>query len=247
MAPAPAVHEWASFEDPEEDRTWLVDVSFLASPWRCIYGEGCRGVLTSAAPELEEGCCSYGAHFTGEQDLVRVERASERLTAEQWQHRAAGRRRGISRRSGDALVTRMVAGACIFLNRPGFAGGPGCALHRAAVDHAERPLEWKPDVCWQLPLRREDFTDAHGHVISSLGPWERRHWGAGGEEFAWWCTESREAFTAASPVYRSMAAELTEMVGPDIYAMIADYLDRRSAVLLPHPVLRRRPARAGTR
>ena len=30
--------------------------------------------------------------------------------------------------------TRVVDGACIFLNRPGFAGGAGCALHLAAAD-----------------------------------------------------------------------------------------------------------------
>lgn len=240
MALPPAVREWASFEDPDEDRTWLVDVGFLASPWRCIFGQGCRGVLTSAAPELAEGCCSYGAHFTGEEDVARVEAAAARLTPQQWQHHATGRRRGILKRSGGAVTTRLVADACIFLNRPDFPGGPGCALHRAALEAGERPLDWKPDVCWQLPLRREDFTDAHGHVLSTLGSWERRHWGEGGEEFAWWCTESKDAFSGATPVYRSLADELTEMVGAAVYRLIADHLDRRSDVLLPHPVLRRR-------
>src|SRR5918994_2179629 len=49
--------------------------------------------------------------------------------------------------------TRVVGGACIFLNRPGFAGGAGCALHLAAMDAGEPPIEWKPSVCWQLPVR----------------------------------------------------------------------------------------------
>ena len=53
-------HEWLSFEDPEEDRTWLFDVTFLLSRWTCIFGRGCQGVLTEAAPELVQGCCISG-------------------------------------------------------------------------------------------------------------------------------------------------------------------------------------------
>ena len=60
----PDAHEWVSFEDAEEMRTWVFDVTFLASRWTCIFGRGCQGVLTGPAPELVQGCCSYGAHFT---------------------------------------------------------------------------------------------------------------------------------------------------------------------------------------
>ena len=48
----------------DEDRTWVFDVTFLTSNWTCIYGNGCPGILDDPAPELEQGCCSYGAHFT---------------------------------------------------------------------------------------------------------------------------------------------------------------------------------------
>ena len=61
-------HEWVSFDDPDEERTWLFDVTFLVSAWTCIFGQGCQGVLTGPAPELVQGCCSYGAHFTGKKD-----------------------------------------------------------------------------------------------------------------------------------------------------------------------------------
>ena len=75
-APRPPAdaHEWVSFEDPDEERTWVFDVTFLTSNWSCIYGQGCPGVLTGPAPELEHGCCSYGAHFVDKADLRRVER-----------------------------------------------------------------------------------------------------------------------------------------------------------------------------
>ncbi|MFM2046332.1 MAG: hypothetical protein RL383_409, partial [Actinomycetota bacterium] len=36
MAPVPAddlAHEWISFEDPDEERTWMIDATFFASPY----------------------------------------------------------------------------------------------------------------------------------------------------------------------------------------------------------------------
>ncbi|HUZ82769.1 MAG TPA: hypothetical protein VMU73_11045, partial [Gaiellaceae bacterium] len=137
--------EWMSFEDPEEDRTWVIDTTFLASGWECIYGRGCQGVLTGPAPELEHGCCSYGAHFSDEKDVRRVEKAARKLTAEQWQFRSRARKAGITTTKGKEIVTRLVDDACIFLNRPGFPGGAGCALHRAALESGVSPVSLKPD------------------------------------------------------------------------------------------------------
>src|SRR5206468_5035508 len=114
-------HEWVSFPDPCEDRTWVFDITFLLSNWTCIYGAGCQGVLTGPAPELEQGCCSYGAHFTDGDDSARVLARAAELTAGQWQFRSRGRRGGMVKTEADGTtVTRLVDGACIFLNRPGF-------------------------------------------------------------------------------------------------------------------------------
>ena len=242
------LHEWVSFDDPDEERTWIFDVTFLTSSWTCIFGLGCQGVLTAPAPELVHGCCDYGAHFTGEDDVRRVERQAARLTSAQWQWKRAARDRGgpVRRKKSGDWVTRMVDDACIFLNRPGFPGGPGCALHRAALDAGERPLDWKPDVCWQLPLRRVDETDTHGHVTSTVREWKRRDWGEGGAEFHWWCTESDEAFVGHEPVYVSMADELRELVGDAPYAMLLEHLRSKArgnghgGSWLPHPAVRRR-------
>ena len=46
-------------------------------------------------------------------------------------------------RQGLAL-TETETGACVFLNRPGFEGGAGCALHLAALDLDESPVGLKP-------------------------------------------------------------------------------------------------------
>ncbi len=245
QAPADA-HEWVSFEDPDEARTWVFDVTFLTSAWTCIYGRGCQGVLTEPAPELEQGCCSYGAHFVDQADARRVARAAATLIPEEWQYRARGRARGTVKRTGrGTLATRLVDGACIFLNRPGFPAGAGCALHQAALARGARPMDLKPDVCWQLPLRREDEVAGDGHVTSTVSQWDRRHWGPGGGEFHWWCTDAPDAFVGRLPVYRSMEAELTAMVGAAVYGRLRAYLEERRARLRrgvppPHPALRRR-------
>jgi hypothetical protein len=238
-----AEREWVSFEDETELRTWVFDVTFLLSRWSCIFGRGCQGVLTGPAPELVQGCCSYGAHFTDDDDVARIEKAAATLGPDHWQFRAEGRRRGVVKtsRAGERM-TRMVGGACIFLNRPGFAAGPGCALHQAALARGERPMDLKPDVCWQLPLRREDREEGDGRVTSTVSEWRRANWGAGGAEFHWWCTEAPEAFTGSDPVYRLMADELVAMVGPEVYARLAAYLDERArgaSAPLPHPAVRR--------
>lgn len=260
-------HEWVSFDDPSDQRTWLVDVTFLESAWQCLYGHGCPGVLTARAPELEQGCCSYGAHFTGEDDAERVRSAAAGLTEEQWQFRSVSAGRGGPLRGGPlrggqgrggqgrdgqgrggqgrAVTTRLVQGACIFLNRPGYHGGAGCALHRAALERGVAPLSLKPDVCWQLPLRRDESVAPDGQVTTTIGEWQRRHWGPGGADFAWWCTESAGAFSGPRPLYEAMKEELVEMMGSKPYELIARFLDARRIagarglpVRLPHPAVR---------
>jgi len=249
MAASPQdLHEYVSFDSPHEHRTWCFDVTFLTSAWQCIYGHGCQGVLTEPAPELHQGCCSYGAHLVDEDDANMVLEHADRLTSAQWQYRRQAVQRGgpIRRNRQGVLVTRLVGEACIFLNRPGFPGGAGCALHRAALEAGERPLDWKPDVCWQLPLRLVESTDeTSGHVTSTLREWKRRDWGAGGHDFAWWCTEMPDAFTGGRPVYKELRDEIVEMVGDWAYDQFVAYVEsgaraRETESFLAHPALRRR-------
>lgn len=222
----------------------MFDVTFLESNWTCIFGNGCQGVLTGPAPELVQGCCSYGAHFTDEKDQRRVEKAAKRLTADQWQFRNKGKNGTTRTKKNGEIVTRLVDGACIFLNRPGFERGPGCALHVMAMDNEESYIPLKPEVCWQLPLRRDDETDGEGRVITRIQQWDREHWGAGGNEFHWWCTESADAFVGKTRVVDSMAEELIAMVGQRVYDELLAYLNARAAypvgTRVPHPALRKK-------
>lgn len=239
--PLRQAHEWVSFEDPDERRHWHLDVTFLLSNWTCIFGAGCQGVLTGPAAELAQGCCSYGAHLVDDDDAAHVEKVASTLTADDWQYLRKGRsKKGVLEHNEDGdLTTRVVDGACIFLNRPGFAAGPGCAFHTAALRRGDRPLDYKPAVCWQLPLRREDTVEDDGWVTSRIIEWDRRHWGDGGYDFHWWCTDAPDAFQGQEPVYRAMRDELVELMGEHIYELATTYLDERRAgkAHLRHPAL----------
>ena len=233
-------HEWVTFEDPEEDRIWRFDVTWLTSSYECIFGRGCQGVLTAPTPELVQGCCSYGAHFTDDADVANVKERAATLADEHWQFRKIGLARGVTKTTRDGEVaTRLVEDACIFLNRPGFAGGAGCALHVAALDRGERPLDYKPQVCWQLPMRREDEDDGNDFVTTTITQWERKHWGSGGDDFHWWCTEAPEAFLDKQKVYQSMKDELIELTSQWAYDQFVAYLNSRGKTV-PHPVERRK-------
>ncbi len=230
-------HEWVSFGDPHEDRTWLFDLTFLLSPWGCIYGRGCPGI--DSRPDI--GCCSHGAYFSDDADLARVEAAIATLTPEQWQLAGVGRRRGVTARApGGGRKTRVHQGACIMLNRAGFPAGAGCALHQAAAAGGKRPMDLKPDVCWQVPLRRIDSADEVGHVTSTVREWKRRDWGEGGAEFHWWCIEEPAAFTGGATVMSTMADELAAMVGQVVFELLVELIASRGVpvTVLPHPALR---------
>jgi hypothetical protein len=247
------VREWISFSDPEEHRTWVFDVTFLRSNYMCIFGAGCKGVLNEDATELEQGCCSYGAHFVDEDDVANIVRHFVRLKPHHMQFydeavKAGFLDSGFEDDGSEATVTRVVDDACIFLNRPGSAQGAGCALHVAALEAGERPLDWKPNVCWQVPIRLEHSTDENGHVTSRLRDWKRRDWGKGGEDFHWWCTETPptgpgDAFVGSRPVYLSARDEIIELVGAPIYDLLVKALEQPRAPELPTPVSFRRAPR----
>jgi hypothetical protein len=232
--------EWITIPVPGKERKqWQIDVTFLSSSWRCIYGQGCQGVLTEPAPELVHGCCSYGAHASDKKDKDKVEKLAKKLTDAEWQHRKIGLKKGVWARAGkDEWRTRLHDDACIFLNRTDFAAGPGCALHLHALNTGKHFSETKPTVCWQLPLRAVERDEEDESTTTVLTEFGRDGWGDGGEEFAWWCTEAKEAFTGAEPVYKSMETELRMMLGDAIYEEVAKYLDARFAAAstpLPHP------------
>ncbi len=235
--------EWLEFTDPVDDEHLIrADLTWLLSRWNCIFGAGCHGIVPGGA---ENGCCSHGAFFTDKDDEKRVRAAVRKLTPQTWQHFQSGIKRWteVDTVDGedDSRKTAVVDGACIFHNRLGFEGGYGCALHAQALRDGVHPLEYKPDVCWQLPIRRlqewEDRPDGTRVLVDSLGEYDRRGWGEGGHDLHWWCTSAPEAHGGGEPVYRSYGPELTELIGKDAYDLLAELCAQREkrGLIAQHP------------
>ncbi len=144
---------WVEFADPADDaQVFRCDLTWLTSRWSCIFGQGCPGIY---ADRPDDGCCTLGAHFSDKADEKRVAHRSRSSTAEHWQFHDEGRGKNwVELDEEGERKTAVHEGACIFLNRPGFPGGEGCALHGLALRTGRHFVETKPDVCWQLPIRR---------------------------------------------------------------------------------------------
>ena len=233
-------HPWPA---GSEKTVLRCDLTWLTSAWTCIFGRGCAGILDDRP---DDGCCSHGAFFSDTADEKRVSRAAKELTPADWQFHQVGTKRGITVRDsvGDddrRRRTRTVDGACVFLNRPGFAGGEGCALHALALRTGRHPLETKPDVCWQLPIRREqdwvDRPDGTRVLVSTVTEFDRRSWGEGGHDLHWWCTSSPDAHVGGERLYVSYGPELTALVGAQAYAELARLCAARltTGLVAPHP------------
>ena len=123
-----------------------------------------------------------------------------------------------------ATKTRVVDGACVFLNRPGFPAGAGCALHQHAVVQGLPPTSLKPEVCWQLPVRRAYRTverpDETSYLEVTISEYDRRGWGPGGHDLDWYCSGNPDAHVGREPVYRSCRDELIELMGEPAYGQL---------------------------
>lgn len=207
---------------------WRFDVGFLRSNWACIWGRGCLGILAEPAPELGQGCCSVGAELEDEDEARLISALAATLEPEHFQYHGTARSDGVF--SDDRrTATRVVDGACIFLNRPGFSGGAGCALHLAALEAGERPLEWKPAVCWQLPVKVDWALTDRGTEVATVRPWARSDWGDEGTTMAWCCTEGDRAYVGDRPVIEALAEELESIVGSDVFGKLRRRLGTEGA------------------
>lgn len=255
--------EWVELTDPlDSGHLVRADLTWLLSSWTCVFGtSACQGTV---AGRPDDGCCSHGAFLADEDDRVRVDAAVNELTEQDWQLRDEGlgpagyfeedgpgedgAEGDGAAEDGPSLRTRLVAGACVFLNRPGFAGGTGCALHRMALRTGRPPMEVKPDVCWQLPIRLTEewvtLPDETQVLQTTVGEYDRRGWGPGGVDLHWWCTSSPAAHVGEEAVWESYGAELTALLGEPVYAALASLCRRRAGLglIAIHPATAAAPS-----
>jgi hypothetical protein len=243
MAPLHA-RDWVEFVDPENpDEIYKCDLTWLTSNWSCIYGAGCQGI---DADKPDSGCCSDGAYYTDKADEDRTQIVAKRLTPEMWQFyneaqpKTKNGKWQISEVGLDRdRKTRRIGDSCIFLNRrghtaPGYTGQMGCVLHHLAEKEGIHFSKTKPDVCWQLPIRRSfevrEMGDRELQVVV-IGEYERVAWGDGGLDFDWYCTDNPEAHVGKVPVYLSNQDELIALMGESAYQILKKHCDDRMEVV----------------
>lgn len=242
---------WFEFVDPADgDQVYRCDLTWLTSNWTCIFGNGCQGIYETSP---DAGCCTLGAHFSDADDEKRVAAWVDKLDDTLWERRGEvvtkkgtlPRKRWVELEDGERK-TRVVEGetgpACIFHNSRGFAGGYGCALHALALREGVHFVETKPDVCWQLPIRRTfrdvERIDGTSYSEISIGEYDRRGWGPGGHDLDWYCSGNTEAHVGAEPVYLSNATELIALMGQPAYDVLAAACEthlRSRSLLALHP------------
>ncbi|WP_018023201.1 hypothetical protein [Corynebacterium ulceribovis] len=251
--------EWLEFTNPEDPLHLItVDLTWLLSRWQCVFGtEACPGI-DHELPEV--GCCTHGAFLTDEDDRDRLIDNVRNMVADgdYWQNKPKTTQAYFNAIDSDildeplepwlvwdeladdagemepALKTVVKKGACIFHNDHTGPFGRGCALHQWAIDKGLLLEKSKPEVCWQVPLRRlEDYETRPDDVEvlhTTITEYDRRAWGSGGEDFDWWCTSSPQAHVGKVAVYQSMESELRELIGDAAYDYLAEQCRKREAI-----------------
>lgn len=209
----------------DDGRTrWRLDAGFLRSNWRCAWGAGCQGIHDTPRPELADGCCSVGVRLVDEDEAMTIAALGATLDRDRF---ANASHTPLVERREEHWHTTVVDGACVFFNPAGSPGGPGCALHLAALAEHDDPIAWKPQTCTRMPIRVDEHEHDDGTVEVTVRAWRRDDWGPGGAAMAWWCTEAPETYAGDAPVIDTMAGELRELFGDRLY-------ERARAALLAH-------------
>ena len=211
---------YVEFADPDDEaQVFKCDLTWLTSQYMCIFGQGCRGIYAEPARRrllhARRALLRQGRREAHPRSFVK------QLDPEHWQFHDAGtaaKNAWIETDDEGDRKTAVHDGACIFLNRPGFAGGEGCALHGLALRSGRHPLETKPDVCWQLPIRRTfrdvELPDGTAYTEVTIGEYDRRGWGPGGHDLDWYCSGNPEAHVAPEPLYVTNAPRARRADGP---------------------------------
>ncbi len=231
-------------EIQSEGSSWLLDMEFLLSGYHCTFGQGCPGVQGSS----DIGCCVIGTPiYKGE--MKEVKRRVAMLTEDDWQLKQRRWKHLKPRRRMESLYnTRIIKHkdghtGCIFANRSDFHGGAGCAFHRAAVRLGEDPIDWKPEICWQVPMAVNWVGGIDAFMIRMT---TREDWNPGYADYdllEWWCTDDDSSWGNALPVFISHHKELKKLcdfhdttVWAKIHAVCHEYWLQASAESAPKAV-----------
>ena len=235
--------EWAEFIDPRDASRWEIDLTFLASSWKCIYGCGCKGIHGVPVG----GCCQAGVFVQvgpddeeGAADFKKLQKRVKQMTVDDWDLIESYRDDWFKERSAGSRHTRVSGGHCVFQNTgDGPSGTTGCAFHVAALRRGEEPLDWKPFTCGLVPFAIDhDDEDDDGPETHTLRPYDHEDdWGSGdGEPLDWWCIDAPEAYVSPTPLYRTEEGLLRRVLGDELYEEVAAYMEAKFGAPSDTPV-----------
>ena len=191
---------------------------------------GCQGVLTGPAPELAQGCCSYGAHFTGRKDADNVERGGQdarpgRLAVPrqgtQGRGQEAGRRRPRHPAGGRRLHLPQPAGVRRRARlRPPRRGGQAAG----SATSSSSPRSAGSSRCGARTRRRPTVGSPRWCASGTAGTGARAVTSSTGG-----APRTRRPSSATSRSTGRMRTELETMAGKKVYKRLAAYLDERTA------------------
>ena len=214
---------------PTTSEVLRCDLTWLTSSYMCIFGQGCHGIYADA-PDV--GCCTLGAHFADKDDEKRVatyvDHARRRSSGSSEAAGPQGAQEGLDRASTTTASARPAPSRSTASRRASSTTAPTSRRRRRAApcthwrsSTGKNPLETKPDVCWQLPIRRtfrnverQDGTSTpRSRSASTTGA-------AGGPAATTWTGTARATprrTSRAEPVYVTHEAELAELMGTAAY------------------------------
>jgi hypothetical protein len=228
--------EWLTFPAPDDaGMQYRVNVSFLLSTYRCIYGCGCPS-LERQGPSSDLGCCELGVDFMDDDDFDHVAAMTAELTPADFDRidEAGGDAWYYTDKKGVPVKTAMVGGACIFLNREGGpTGKPGCAFHHLAERTGRHPADTKPEICWSVPINfsAEEPFEPDGRETMIVSAFSAGAWGG----IHWWCIDTPDAYIAKDPVYLTFEYELRKQMGDESYERMVELLREIPAPRYPMP------------
>ena len=185
---------------------------------------------------MVQGCCSYGAHFSNRKDRDHVVRAAKELSDDEWQFAKAGRKKGIyaqvregrgRQASSGARASSTTRASSSTARVPGRRRAARCTSTPCA--RGRHHSELKPEVCWQLPLRRVDEEQEDGTVVSTLIGVRPRRLGRGRRGLRVVVHRgARGVHRAASPCTGRWARSCARCSATKLYRQVVAYLDERA-------------------
>lgn len=235
-----------------EDEQYMVNLSFLASNYTCIYGKGTCGFrvgVNEPTYRTDIGGCCFGGVDVFTEEREHMEEMASQLTPELVNPATYERikdGKGFKHTydaEGNitASHTRIWDGGCVFANRANEGDKRGCSFHHLAESKGLEHVDAMPNICWAHPivfseLDVDDDPDVMSGVIHVISNASYETWnfevteatGSADDLIQAVCTESPDTYIGDRPVYKSYSRELIELLGQECYDMLVVEIERRA-------------------